>query len=142
MQCTVANFVIEGNSIQRVAAQCEQTDALLNKYINILGKSEAVARLIFDERWEGADADEEQMEHELREAAEAKRRAEEARALAERRERERLEKEERVRQEKLEKEAREAERKTKTSTRGVRGVRGTRASMRGAARGTAARGGA
>lgn len=40
---------------QRVAEQLADTDALLNKYINILGKSEAVTRLIFDERWEGAE---------------------------------------------------------------------------------------
>jgi hypothetical protein len=33
----------------------EHTNALLDKYVNILSKSEAVTRLIFDERWEGAD---------------------------------------------------------------------------------------
>jgi DASH complex subunit Duo1 len=41
---------------QRIAQQLEQTDALLNKYINILSKSEQVTRLIFDERWMGAEA--------------------------------------------------------------------------------------
>lgn len=40
---------------QRIMVQLEQTDALLNKYSNILDKSEAVTRLIFDERWEGAE---------------------------------------------------------------------------------------
>ena len=41
--------------MQRVAEQLADTDALLSKYINILDKSEAVTRLIFDERWEGAE---------------------------------------------------------------------------------------
>ena len=41
---------------KRLAEQLEQTDALLNKYINILSKSEQVSRLIFDERWMGAEA--------------------------------------------------------------------------------------
>jgi hypothetical protein len=44
------------DEFQRVAAQIAETDALLNKYINILSKSEDVARLIFDERWHGAEA--------------------------------------------------------------------------------------
>jgi len=42
--------------VQQVATQLAQTDALLNKYVNMLGKSEAVAKLIFDEQWEGAEA--------------------------------------------------------------------------------------
>jgi len=41
---------------QRIAEQLEQTDALLNKYINILSKTEQAARLVFDERWMGAEA--------------------------------------------------------------------------------------
>lgn len=41
---------------QQVAAQLSQTDALLDKYANMLAKSETVTRLIFDERWGGADA--------------------------------------------------------------------------------------
>lgn len=41
---------------KRLAGQLEQTDALLNKYINILSKSEKVTQLIFDERWMGAEA--------------------------------------------------------------------------------------
>lgn len=45
-----------GCGIQRVAAQLEQTDALLNKYVNVMAKSERIARLMFDERWEGAEA--------------------------------------------------------------------------------------
>jgi hypothetical protein len=39
---------------QRVAAQLEQTDALLNKYMGILSKSEDFSRLVFDEQWYGA----------------------------------------------------------------------------------------
>lgn len=42
--------------VQQVATQLAQTDALLDKYVNMLGKSEAVAKLIFDEQWEGAEA--------------------------------------------------------------------------------------
>lgn len=42
--------------VQQVTTQLAQTDALLNKYVNMLGKSEAVAKLIFDEQWEGAEA--------------------------------------------------------------------------------------
>jgi hypothetical protein len=41
---------------QRVAAQLEHTDALLNKYVSILSKSEEFARLILDEQWQGAEA--------------------------------------------------------------------------------------
>lgn len=41
---------------QQVAKQLSQTDALLDKYANMLAKSETVTRLIFDERWGGADA--------------------------------------------------------------------------------------
>lgn len=42
--------------VQQVTTQLAQTDALLDKYVNMLGKSEAVAKLIFDEQWEGAEA--------------------------------------------------------------------------------------
>jgi hypothetical protein len=42
--------------VKRIAEQLEQTDALLNKYINILSKSEQVTQLIFDKRWMGAEA--------------------------------------------------------------------------------------
>ncbi len=41
---------------KHIAEQLEQTDALLNKYINILSKTEQFTRLIFDERWMGAEA--------------------------------------------------------------------------------------
>ncbi|KAH9994020.1 hypothetical protein BJV77DRAFT_996508 [Russula vinacea] len=126
---------------ERLAEQLEQTDALLNKYINILSKSEQVKRLIFDERWMGAEADEAQLEEEERVREEKRRREEEERQRAAQREQERKEKEEleramRDEAERLEREKRD--RPSARSTSGVRGVRGTRASMRA---GAAARGG-
>lgn len=39
-----------------MAVQLDQTDALLNKYIDILSRSEEFTRLIQDEQWMGADA--------------------------------------------------------------------------------------
>ena len=36
--------------------QIEHTSKLLDKYENILSKSENVTRLILDERWQGAEA--------------------------------------------------------------------------------------
>ncbi|KAF8274603.1 hypothetical protein EI94DRAFT_1696104 [Lactarius quietus] len=124
----------------RVAKQLEETDALLNKYINILSKSERVRQLIFDERWMGAEADEALLEEEIRAQEEKRRREEEERVLAAQREKERREKEEleramRDEAERLEREKRD--KKAPRSASGVRGVRGTRASMRA---GAAARG--
>ncbi|KAH9042063.1 hypothetical protein EDB85DRAFT_1917656 [Lactarius pseudohatsudake] len=113
--------------------QLEQTDALLNKYINILSKSERVTQLIFDERWTGAEADEALLEEEIRAEEEKRRREEEERKLAAQREKERREKEELERALRDEAERLERERRDKIaprSTSGVRGVRGTRASMR------------
>ncbi|KAI0256031.1 hypothetical protein BJV78DRAFT_1273017 [Lactifluus subvellereus] len=126
---------------ERIAEQLEQTDALLNKYINLLSKSEQVTRLIFDERWMGAEADEAQLEEEERVREEKRRSEEEERLRAAQREQERKEKEELERAmrdevERLEREKRD--RMAGRSTSGVRGVRGTRASMRAA--GAAARG--
>ncbi|KAH9049845.1 hypothetical protein EDB84DRAFT_834306 [Lactarius hengduanensis] len=118
---------------ERVAKQLEQTDALLNKYINILSKSERVTQLIFDERWTGAEADEALLEEEIRAEEEKRRREEEERKLAAQREKERREKEELERALRDEAERLERERRDKIaprSTSGVRGVRGTRASMR------------
>lgn len=141
--------------IQRVAEQLSDTDALLNKYINILGKSEAVTRLIFDERWEGAEhvrsaidlcrveaytslQDEDVIEREMLEARERERREATERAAAAQREKEQLEREERIAREREEKERIQQERGARGAARGtVRGVRGTRASMRGV-RGTTA----
>lgn len=42
--------------MQRVAEQLANTNALLDKYVNILSKSESMTKLILDERWDGADA--------------------------------------------------------------------------------------
>ncbi|KAI0066161.1 hypothetical protein BV25DRAFT_1821045 [Artomyces pyxidatus] len=128
---------------ERVAAQLEQTNALLDKYVAILSKSELVTRLIFDERWQGAEADEAVLDEEERIAQEKQAREEEERALAAQRKRERLEKEERERQAQEERDRLERERKAKQPDRpasGVRGVRGTRASMRASATRGVARG--
>ncbi|KAI0305645.1 hypothetical protein B0F90DRAFT_1808848 [Multifurca ochricompacta] len=118
---------------ERIARQLEQTDALLNKYINILSKSEQVTRLIFDERWMGAEADEAQLEAEERAREEVRRREEEERLRAAQREQERREREEQELAMRDEAERLEREKRDKMTTRtisGVRGVRGTRASMR------------
>jgi hypothetical protein len=117
---------------KRVAAQLAETDALLNKYIKILHKSEDAARLIFDEGWYGAEADEEQIRLEELAAEQRAREAARERELAEKRERERREREEQERAAREEKERIEQAKKDRLSSRGgVRGVRGTRASMRG-----------
>jgi hypothetical protein len=42
--------------IQRVEEQLAQTETLLNKYANLLAKSEKVSRLLLDERWQGGVA--------------------------------------------------------------------------------------
>ena len=42
--------------MQRVAEQLANTNALLDKYVTILSKSENITKLILDEKWEGADA--------------------------------------------------------------------------------------
>ncbi|KAI0697246.1 hypothetical protein BC835DRAFT_776212 [Cytidiella melzeri] len=123
------------SNTDRVADKLAHTNALLDKYVAILCKSEVVTRLILDERWEGAEADEERLEREIREETERIRREEEQRALAAQQERERLEREEEERrlkaeQERLERERQESARSGSRGS-GVRGVRGTRASMRG-----------
>ncbi|PCH43602.1 hypothetical protein WOLCODRAFT_164576 [Wolfiporia cocos MD-104 SS10] len=123
------------SSTERVAAQLAHTDALLDKYVKILSKSENVARLIMDERWQGAEMDEEILEREEQEALQRARREEEERRLAAQRERERQEREEQERRDREERERLERERaeavKAAGRGSGVRGVRGTRASMRG-----------
>ncbi|KAI0775653.1 hypothetical protein BD413DRAFT_602857 [Trametes elegans] len=123
------------SSTDRVAVQLQHTNALLDKYVRILGKSEKITKLLLDERWQGAEADEEQLDREEAEAAERARREEEERLLAEQRERERLERERREREERELRERLEREKaesaKTVSRGSGVRGVRGTRASMRG-----------
>lgn len=132
---------------EQVATQLAQTDALLDKYVNMLGKSEAVAKLIFDEQWEGAEADEELLQQERQEALEqARLEKERLEREAERRESEeraRVAAEEAARREAEERAQREAAatkaprgRGTSVSS-GVRGVRGTRATATSAAaRGT------
>ena len=42
--------------MQSVATRLEHTNALLDKYVKILSRSEKITKLILDERWEGADA--------------------------------------------------------------------------------------
>ncbi|KAF8844285.1 hypothetical protein BDN67DRAFT_963030 [Paxillus ammoniavirescens] len=138
------------SATEQVAEQLSQTDALLDKYANILAKSESVTRLIFDERWEGADADEELLVREREEARE-RARFEREQEIA------RQEAEERARREADEAAQREAEERAKQEaaaaaavakapargrgtgivSSGVRGVRGTRAT----ATAMAARGG-
>ncbi|KAH9935538.1 uncharacterized protein B0H18DRAFT_416088 [Fomitopsis serialis] len=44
------------SSTERVAEQLKHTEALLDKYVNILSKTEDAARLLTDERWQGAEA--------------------------------------------------------------------------------------
>ncbi|KAG1752964.1 hypothetical protein EDB19DRAFT_977994 [Suillus lakei] len=133
---------------EQVATQLAQTDALLDKYVNMLGKSEAVTKLIFDEQWEGAEADEELLQKERQEALEQARLEKER---LEREEAERRETEERARAAAEEAARREGEERAQREaaaikaprgrgtgvSSGVRGVRGTRATATSAAaRGT------
>ncbi|KAF8907365.1 hypothetical protein CPB84DRAFT_309500 [Gymnopilus junonius] len=121
-----------GSANERVAAQVEQTDALLNKYIDILSKSEEFARLIFDDQWEGAQADEEFLERERTEAIErARKEAEEEEARRKREEQAKFEQERQERLKREEKERLEREKSERAIRGGVRGVRGTRASTLG-----------
>ncbi len=39
-----------------MATRLEHTNALLDKYVRMLSKSEKITKLILDERWQGADA--------------------------------------------------------------------------------------
>jgi len=122
---------------ERVSEQLAQTNALLDKYVSLLVRSEQTTKLIFDERWWGAEDDESTLAEERRHAEEKARKEAEERARAEQAERERLAKEEAARLEREERERVEAARREKLAARagyggGVRGVRGTRASMRGA----------
>ncbi|KAL1748861.1 hypothetical protein HDZ31DRAFT_28972 [Schizophyllum fasciatum] len=122
---------------ERVALQLEQTDALLNRYTNILSLTEDYSRLILDEDWQGGEQDEEEWERARQEEEARLRREAEARAEAERREREKREREEAERHKQEERERLIRERKERQAARGtVTGVRGTRASMRGYARGS------
>lgn len=141
-----------------MAAQIAETDQLLNKYINVLSKSEEFSRLIFDEKWHGAEAvcmvhnitrntvltslntqDEQEFIRQNREEEERARRAAEEKARREHEEQERLEREQEERRRREEKERLEREKSERAIRGGVRGVRGTRASARG--KGTTSRGG-
>ncbi|KDR75871.1 hypothetical protein GALMADRAFT_248606 [Galerina marginata CBS 339.88] len=127
-----------GSANERIAAQLEQTDALLNKYIGILSKSEGYSRLIFDEQWQGAEADEERIEQEKQEAKEKARQKAEEEKLRLLQEQARFEHE---KQEELKREERqrlEREKSERAIRGGLRGVRGTRTSVRGT-RGVASR---
>ena len=42
--------------MQRVSVRLEHTNALLNKYVRILSRSEKITKLMLDEEWQGADA--------------------------------------------------------------------------------------
>ncbi|KAG6334657.1 hypothetical protein ID866_4424 [Astraeus odoratus] len=143
-----ASFAVLNNALgttksvtEQVAEQLVQTDALLDKYANMLSKSEGVTRLIFDERWGGAEADEEAVAQEHAQALERQRLERERQEAARREEEERARREAEVArreaEERAQKEAAMAAqtkigsrgRGATTGTRsGVRGVRGTRAS--------------
>lgn len=129
----------------------------MDKYINILAKSEKATKLILDEQWEGAEAvsiltavfpkhltflakDEDHLEREKQEIRHKREEEERARLERERVEREEQEreKEERERVELANAQAAQIANAKRGS--GVRGVRGTRSSARGI-RGTT-RGGA
>jgi len=133
----------------------KDTNALLDQYIGMIDRSEAVTKLILDEKWEGSSVDEEILRNQIREREATKRREEEAREreaefARQRQEEERLAREEEERRqterekapEKKKGVGRGVSRTVDSSSSGVRGVRGTRASMRargvatGVARGT------
>ncbi|KAJ7072298.1 hypothetical protein C8F01DRAFT_1103315 [Mycena amicta] len=121
-----------GSQNERIAAQLEQTEGLLNNYVDILSESEQFAQLILDEDWHGADADELIIMQEQEEEANRARKLAEERVAVAQREKERREKEERDRMEMVEKERKE--RGTGVGRGVVRGVRGTRGSIRAATR--------
>ncbi|KAH8827991.1 hypothetical protein DL96DRAFT_1601177 [Flagelloscypha sp. PMI_526] len=114
-----------------ITEQLAQTDALLNKYIGILSKSEDFAKLILDDEWQGALADDEELEREQREEEERIKREEQERLIAAQRA------QEQARRESEEKKLRdvlaqkERDRNDRAIRGTIRGVRGTRASMRG-----------
>ena len=43
------------SSGQRIVEQLAQTNALLDRYVEILARTDATAKLIFEERWRGAE---------------------------------------------------------------------------------------
>ncbi|KJA19894.1 hypothetical protein HYPSUDRAFT_43764 [Hypholoma sublateritium FD-334 SS-4] len=120
-----------GFASRRIAAQLEQTNDLLDKYVDILSKSEDFSRLIFDEQWHGADNDEETIERERLEEEKRIRQEKEAEALRAEQEFLRVEKEKEGQRRREETERVEREKSGKAIRGSIRGVRGTRASMRG-----------
>ncbi|KAF7321362.1 Sphingosine-1-phosphate phosphatase [Mycena kentingensis (nom. inval.)] len=129
-----------GSQNELIATQLEQTEGLLNEYVDILSQSEQFAQLLLDENWHGADEDEAAIRREREEEEERVRKAEAERVAAAHQEKERRLREEKERAEQQEREQAERDKRDRVpATRGgVRGVRGTRASMRAATR---ARGG-
>ncbi|EJU04264.1 hypothetical protein DACRYDRAFT_105327 [Dacryopinax primogenitus] len=116
----------------RLAAQVDRTNALLDKYVAILGQAQHTQELVLNPEWQGAEADELAiLEQRQREHEERVRIAREEKERKEREERERLAKAEREEQEREARERKEAmgsrgRGRGVSGVRGVRGVRGTR----------------
>ncbi|KAG8721016.1 hypothetical protein FRC08_016326 [Ceratobasidium sp. 394] len=125
---------VQGNT-ERLERQVERTNAILDRYVKMLGQQEQIAKLVLDEEWGGGESDEQILQERIEQ------KAREERERKEREERERREREERERQAAeralAEQEARERTEKAAASTRG-RGTRGisTRGTVRGGARGS------
>ncbi|KAJ8489160.1 hypothetical protein ONZ45_g13690 [Pleurotus djamor] len=102
-----------GLANERIASQLEDTDALLSQYMLMLSKSEDISRLIFDEEWQGSEADEALLEQERIAAEEQARKEAQERAHALQKEKERREREEREAMEAREKARIENERQAK-----------------------------
>ncbi|KAG9101551.1 hypothetical protein FRC06_002835 [Ceratobasidium sp. 370] len=131
---TEASFVLV--LALRLERQVERTNAILDRYVKMLGQQEQIAKLVLDEEWGGGESDEQIVQERIEQ------KAKEERERKEREERERREREERERQEAeralAEQEARERAEKAAAGTRG-RGTRGgtTRGTARGVGRGKA-----
>ncbi|KIJ49498.1 hypothetical protein M422DRAFT_27863 [Sphaerobolus stellatus SS14] len=118
------------STTENVALQLDRTDRLLDQYVSLLQHTEKNTKLIFDETWQGGEADLETLERLRIEKEEKDRREREERERRARLEEERRAKEEEERKAKEEREARERL-KSATLIRGLRGVRPTRVSERG-----------
>ncbi|KAG8734933.1 hypothetical protein FRC10_011208 [Ceratobasidium sp. 414] len=116
---------VQGNT--EAKRQVERTNAILDRYVKMLGQQEQIAKLVLDEEWGGGESDEQTIQQRIEQ------KAREERERKEREERERREREERERQEAeralIEQEARERAEKAAAGARGrsSRGVatRGT-----------------
>ncbi|KAG8762059.1 hypothetical protein FRC12_009207 [Ceratobasidium sp. 428] len=126
---------VQGNT-ERLERQVERTNAILDRYVKMLGQQEQIAKLVLDEEWGGGESDEQIIQERIEQ------KAKEERERKEREERERREREEREREAEekalAEQEARERAEKAAANTRG-RSVRGTatRGTVRGVGRGAA-----